>query len=117
MAKESHIIGRSMERVDDTVDEDGFVHLQADREREFRLKNRQQALDSLTSALSAFYAKVMVVLGLAFPVTDVLTPNTPNKFYQGFYFYLYLGSIAFVAFMYIDLLRSRRMHAASISKG
>lgn len=112
-------MGKSKERIDigDAVDEDGFVHLQADREREFRLKNRQHALDALTSALSAFYAKFMVVLGLAFPVTDVLTPNTPNKFYQAFYFYLYIGSIAFVAFMYIDRLRFRRMYAASLNEG
>lgn len=108
--------GKSKERVD-KVDEDGFVHLQVDRELEFRRKNRQQALDALTTAFSAFYAKLIVVLGIAFPITDVLTPYAPNKFYQGFYFYLYIGSIAFVAFMYIDLLRSRRMHAASINKG
>lgn len=112
-------MGKSKDRIDvvDTVDEDGFVHLQADREREFRLKNRQQAVDSLTSALSAFYAKLVIVLGIAFPVTDVLTPNTPNKFYQAFYFYLYIGSIAFVVFMYVDRLRFKRLYAASLNEG
>lgn len=109
-------IGKSRERIDIT-DEDGFVHLQIDREQEFRNKNRQQGIDALTSALSAFYAKLVVVLGIAFPITDVLTPSTPNNFYQGFYLYLYVGSIAFVAFMYFDHLRSRRMFAASNMDG
>lgn len=103
---------KSKEHVD-TVDEDGFIHLQVDREREFRLKNRQQGNDALTSALSAFYAKLMVVLGIAFPVSDVLSEKAPNKFYQGFYLYLYIGSISFVTFMYFDQLRLRRMHALS----
>lgn len=107
---------KSKERID-IADEDGFVHLQIDREFEFRKKNRQQGTDALTSALSAFYAKVMVVLGIAFPMTDVLSVQAPNKFYQGFYLYLYLGSIAFVAFMYIDHLRSRRMLLAINNNG
>lgn len=73
----------------------------------------------MTSALSAFYAKLMVVLGIAFPMTDVLSDQAPNKFYQGFYLYLYIGSIAFVAFMYIDHLaqRSRRTLAANNNNG
>lgn len=111
--------GKSKDHVDVT-DEDGFVHLSqsnVDREHEFRMKNRQQGYDALTSSLSAFYAKLMVVLGIAFPMTDVLSVKAPNKFYQGFYLYLYIGSIAFVAFMYIDHLRSRRMFAATNNNG
>lgn len=110
--------GKSKDRVDVT-DEDGFVHLNADREHEFRMKNRQQGTDALTSSLSAFYAKLMVVLGIAFPMTDVLSDKAPNKFYQGFYLYLYIGSIAFVAFMYIDhrAQRSRRTLAANNNNG
>lgn len=50
-------------------------------------------------------------------MTDVLSEEAPNKFYQGFYLYLYIGSIAFVAFMYIDHLRFRRMYAAHNSNG
>lgn len=109
-------IRKSRECIDEP-DEDGFVHLQADREHEFRKKNRQQGNDALTSTLSAFYAKLMVVLGIAFPITDVLSAKAPNKFYQGFYLYLYVGSIVFVAFMYVDHLRSRRRFAANQSKG
>lgn len=112
-------IGKSKENIKDIPDEDGFVHLEMDRELEFRRKNRKQANDALTSTLSAFYAKVLVVLGFSFPITDVLTEKAPNKFYQGFYLYLYIGSIVFVAFMYIDHLRSRRSQrfAANNNKG
>lgn len=100
---------KSSNKSGEIIDEDGFVHLQADREREHRIKNRQLGDNALTSALSGFYAKFLVVLGIAFPVTDILAVKTPNSFYQGFYLYLYMGSIVFVAFMYIDHLRQRRM--------
>lgn len=110
------MLGTSKSKTDIT-DVDGFVHLDADREYEFRKKNRQQGTDALTSALSAFYAKLMVVLGIAFPMTDVLSEDAPNKFYQGFYLYLYIGSIVFVVFMFIDRLRSRRMQAAQNMNG
>lgn len=93
------------------IDDDGFVHLQADREHEYRMKNRQLGDNAMTSVLSAFYAKLLVVLGIAFPVTDILAVKAPNAFYQGFYMYLYTGSIAFVAFMYVDHLRQRRIHS------
>lgn len=109
-------MGKSKERVD-LSDEDGFVHLQADREHDFRIKNRRQGYDALTSALSALYAKLIVVLGIAFPVTDVLSVKAPNKFYRGFYLYLYVGSIAFVIFMYVDHLRSRRMYSTNSTNG
>lgn len=109
-------VKKSREHID-IPDEDGFIHLQADRENEFRRKNRQQSYDALTSSLSAFYAKLMVVLGIAFPITDVLSVKAPNKFYQGFYLYLYIGSILFVGFMYIDHLRTRRMFASNQANG
>lgn len=83
-----------------------------EREHEFRMKNRRHANDALTTALSAFYAKLIIVVGIALPIVDVLTPNTIKEVYKGFYFYLYLGSIAFVAFMHVDLVRSRRLLAA-----
>lgn len=101
----------------DSVDEDGFVHLKVDHEYEARMRNRRLGDNALTSALSAFYAKLMVVLGIAFPVTDILAIKAPNAFYQGFYLYLYIGSVSFVAFMYADHVRTRRMHALSCTNG
>lgn len=87
-----------------------------EREHEFRMKNRRHANDALTTALSAFYAKLIIVVGIALPIVDVLTPNTIKEVYKGFYFYLYLGSIAFVAFMHVDLVRSRRLLAAQTNE-
>lgn len=65
------LLGASKSKLD-VIDSDGFVHLEADREHEFRKKNRQQGTDAITSSLSAFYAKLMVVLGVTFF-------NTTNK--------------------------------------
>lgn len=101
----------------DSIHDDIFT-VNRNREKEFRRKNRAQAIDALTTSLSAFYAKMIVVLGLAFPITDVLTSsNTPHQFYKGFHLYLYIGSISFVAFMYVDHLILRRKLAASASDG
>lgn len=96
--------------------EDDFVHLEADPEYEFRMKNRQVGDDALTTALSAFYAKLIVVLGIAFPITDIVGAKAPNVFYQGFYLYLYMVSVTFVAFMYLTRLRSRKFRTARCTR-
>lgn len=94
------------------------VHMaNSEREHEFHMKNRRHANDALTSALSAFYAKLIIVVGIAFPIVDVLAPHTIHEVYKGFYFYLYIGSIAFVTFMHIDVVRSRRLLAAQTNNG
>lgn len=53
------------------------------------------------------YAKLLVFLGIALPVTDILSLRAPPSFYQGFYLYLYVVSVAFVGFMYAVHLRTR----------
>lgn len=93
--------------------EDDFVHLEADPEYEFRTRNRRLGDDALTTALSAFYAKLIVVLGIAFPVTDILGAKAPNVFYQVFYLYLYTVSVTFVTFMYVTRMRSRKARSAN----
>lgn len=55
---------------------------------------------SVTSALSILYCKLMVILGIALPITQLLTNEVPNAFYQSFYIYLYALSILFVFFVY-----------------
>lgn len=65
--------------------------------------------DAISTALSALYAKLIVVLGIALPVTDILSVRGPASFYQGFYLYLYLVSVAFVAYMYVAHVRSRTL--------
>lgn len=67
--------------------------------------------DSLTIILSALYAKLLVVLGMAFPITEIISKDAKVKafFYQGFYLYLYIGSIAFVSYMYATLVREKAL--------
>lgn len=77
---------------------------------EQRLANRLAGDDNLTTILSAFYAKLLVVLGIAFPVTGVLSSAQAHaSFYQGFYLYLYVVSVLFVVFMYTAHLRTRAL--------
>lgn len=99
----------------DGIDDD-FVHLEADPEYDFRMTNRRLGDDALTTALSAFYAKLVVVLGIAFPVTDILGAKAPNVFYQGFYLYLYIVSVIFVAFMYMTRMRSRKANSTKAAR-
>lgn len=63
--------------------------------------------DALSSALSALYAKIVVIIGIALPVTEVLTSRIPSMVYQSFYVYLYTVSILFVIFVYTVHMRTR----------
>ncbi|XP_026326633.1 proton channel OtopLc-like isoform X2 [Hyposmocoma kahamanoa] len=63
--------------------------------------------DALSKALSALYAKLLVVLGLAFPVTEVIANGVTDGYYQGFYLYLYLVSVLFVIFQYANIMRQK----------
>lgn len=67
--------------------------------------------DGITTTLSAMYAKVIVFMGIVFPITDVISTkaqSTPS-FYQGFYLYLYVVSMAYVIFMYASHLRNKAL--------
>ncbi|XP_073963847.1 proton channel OtopLc-like isoform X2 [Choristoneura fumiferana] len=66
--------------------------------------------EALSKALSALYAKLLVVLGLAFPVTEVIAKGVPDAYYQGFYLYLYLVSVIFVVFQYANLMRQKAVN-------
>ncbi|GAB0087070.1 Otopetrin [Sergentomyia squamirostris] len=75
--------------------------------QEFKRKNRRIGDDALSTALSALYCKLLVVMGIAMPVTEILSARIPPNFYQGFYVYLYAVSIIFVIFIYASHLRTR----------
>uniref|UniRef100_A0A1E1W187 Otopetrin n=1 Tax=Pectinophora gossypiella TaxID=13191 RepID=A0A1E1W187_PECGO len=66
--------------------------------------------EALSKALSALYAKLLVILGLAFPVTEVIANGVPSGYYQGFYLYLYLVSVMFVVFEYANLMRQKAVN-------
>ncbi|KAK8739796.1 hypothetical protein OTU49_003201 [Cherax quadricarinatus] len=45
-------------------------------------------------------------MGMAFPIAEVISHDIPISFYNGFYLYLYIGSIIFLVYAYVFLLRS-----------
>ncbi|GBP77497.1 Proton channel OtopLc [Eumeta japonica] len=93
--------------------------------------------EALATTLSALYGKLLVVMGVAFPMAEVISTYIPPSFYerysgepirllrnslqgvsqhsvcsQGFYLYLYIGSMAFLLYMYAALVRDRSRNAA-----
>ncbi|XP_039962023.1 proton channel OtopLc isoform X1 [Bactrocera tryoni] len=80
--------------------------------KQMKVKNRRKGNDALSAALSAFYCKILVLVGVCLPITEVISKQIPNYVYQGFYVYLYMGSILFVAFLYATTLRNRTLFNA-----
>ncbi|KAL9882082.1 otopetrin-like b isoform 1-T2 [Glossina fuscipes fuscipes] len=75
-------------------------------------KNRRQGNDAVSTALSATYCKLLVLLGVCLPITEIISDQIPIYVYQGFYVYLYSLSIAFVMFLYISAFRNRTLFNA-----
>uniref|UniRef100_A0A1B0DKP8 Uncharacterized protein n=2 Tax=Phlebotomus papatasi TaxID=29031 RepID=A0A1B0DKP8_PHLPP len=46
-------------------------------------------------------------MGVAFPLSEVISTYIPPSFYESFYLYLYIGSMVFLLFMYATLLWGR----------
>ena len=63
--------------------------------------------DALQSIVTALYCKILVILGLALPLAEVISVNVPQGYYQLFYVYLFLGSLLFLFGIHIDLIRTR----------
>ena len=55
----------------------------------------------------------MVILGLAFPMAEVVSDNVAPGYYQLFYVYLFLMSLIFLLVIYIDLWKSKATWAIS----
>ena len=45
--------------------------------------------------------------GLSLPLSEVLSSNISPDYFQIFYVYLFTGSLAYLAFVYCDLLREK----------
>lgn len=54
---------------------------------------------------------MVVILGIAMPVTEILSNRIPAEVYQGFYVYLYAVSISFVVFVYVSQLRQKAVQS------
>ncbi|XP_049810138.1 proton channel OtopLc-like [Schistocerca nitens] len=66
-------------------------------------------VDALTTILSGLYAKLLVVLGVAFPMAETISAHVPASFYEGFYVFLYAGSMLFLLLLYCCLLKERAL--------
>ncbi|KAG5875105.1 hypothetical protein JTB14_020238 [Gonioctena quinquepunctata] len=75
-----------------------------------RRMNQKVGNDALCKILSAFYGKLLVVLGMAFPITEIISIEVHPFFYQGYYLYLYIGSISFVAYLYVNPIKEMILH-------
>lgn len=64
--------------------------------------------DALATTLSALYGKLLVVMGTAFPMAEVISTYIPPSFYEVYYLYLYIGSMFFLLYMYMVLVRDKR---------
>nr|NP_001285581.1 Otopetrin-like b, isoform D [Drosophila melanogaster]AHN54096.1 Otopetrin-like b, isoform D [Drosophila melanogaster] len=89
--------------------DNGAKSFQAKQQKD---KNRRTGNDAISSALSATYCKLLVLLGVCLPITEVISDQIPTYVYQGFYVYLYVGSILFVIFLYISAFRNRSLFNA-----
>ncbi|KAL5237253.1 hypothetical protein ACI65C_004663 [Semiaphis heraclei] len=68
---------------------------------------RKMGAQALATTLSALYGKLLVVMGIAFPMSEVISTHIPHSFYEGYYLYLYFGSMAFLFYMYGMLLKGK----------
>ena len=57
--------------------------------------------------MTALYCKILVILGLALPLAEVISDNVPQGYYQLFYVYLFLGSLLFLIGINIDVCRTK----------
>ncbi|XP_056646898.1 proton channel OtopLc-like isoform X1 [Diorhabda sublineata] len=69
---------------------------------------KQMGSEALATALSALYGKLLVVMGTAFPMAEVISTYIPPSFYEAYYLYLYIGSMFFLLYMYIVLANNKR---------
>ncbi|XP_014297368.1 proton channel OtopLc-like isoform X1 [Microplitis demolitor] len=66
--------------------------------------NKHLGAYALATTLSALYGKLLVVMGIAFPMSEVISSYIPPSFYEGFYLYLYFGSMLFLLCMHSLML-------------
>nr|XP_034171145.1 proton channel OtopLc-like [Osmia lignaria] len=70
---------------------------------------RRKCHREMVSIMSTLYAKLLIVIGIAVPVTASVTERVPAFLNQGFYLYLYLISVTYVIAMYIMMLRDKTL--------
>ena len=61
---------------------------------------------------TALYCKILVLLGLCFTLSETITDEIESGFYKPFQTFLILGSLLFLLFFYVDLIRYKALIAA-----
>ncbi|XP_071453042.1 proton channel OtopLc-like isoform X2 [Hetaerina americana] len=64
----------------------------------------KNAKTSLFIIMSFIYAKLLVVICIAYVLSEVVTHNVPLHYYEGFFTYLYGASILFLLYVFCYLL-------------
>ncbi|XP_017757052.1 PREDICTED: otopetrin-3-like isoform X1 [Eufriesea mexicana] len=72
-----------------------------------RITEKRKCHAEMVSIMSSLYAKLLIVIGLAVPITASVTERVPASLKQGFYLYLYLVSVTFVISMHVFVLRDK----------
>ncbi|XP_067012327.2 proton channel OtopLc isoform X2 [Anabrus simplex] len=85
-------------------------HLTDDLQVQLPPKN---AKTSLFIILSFIYAKLLVVICIAYVISEVVTHNLPLHYYEGFFTYLYGTSILFLLYVFCFLLQESACCAAN----
>ncbi|CAH1399359.1 unnamed protein product [Nezara viridula] len=68
--------------------------------------------ENMSMTISGLYCNLLVVLGMSFPIAEVLSAHVPASMYEAFYLYLYLGSLIYLIFIYLTIIKknSRYIH-------
>jgi len=66
----------------------------------------KDANDSLQQVVTSLYANILVIFGLVLPLTTVRSQED-QRHAEIFYIFLFLGSLIFLIFVYLDLLHTK----------
>ncbi|XP_073996788.1 proton channel otopetrin-like a isoform X6 [Rhodnius prolixus] len=80
-------------------------------------QQQQPKRTSLFIIMSFIYAKLLVVICIAYVVSEVVTHSLPLAYYEGFFTYLYGVSILFLLYVFCFLLQESTCCQGSSSSG
>ncbi|XP_053678813.1 uncharacterized protein LOC128729181 [Anopheles nili] len=90
--------------ISDSDDDDG-IHLRAHLRKIIDGRKPKNAKTSLFIVTSLVYAMLLIVVCVAYVISDVTTHRLPVIYYEGFFTYLYGASILFLLYVFCFLLQ------------
>jgi len=97
--RSNHI--QTVEPIEDTAFDRTITDKSADIQ-----DSTKDANDSLQRVLTSLYANILVIFGLVLPLTTIKS-GTDQTHFEVFYIFLFLGSLLFLIFVYMDLLHTK----------